>query len=130
MATLVVVDDESLVTDFLTFLLGNEGYAVHAASNGKEAQELVARVQPALVVTDLMMPVCSGLELARAIRGSNEATRLPIILCSAAPDAVVPEDRQLFSAILQKPYSPLRLLELIARHVSPAQNERPVADAG
>jgi CheY-like chemotaxis protein len=130
MATLVVVDDESLVTDFLTFLLGNHGYAVHAAANGKEALELVTRVQPALVVTDLMMPVCSGLEFARAVRESNDATRLPIILCSAAPDAVSPEDRQLFSAILQKPYPPLRLLELIAQHVHPAQNERPVTDAG
>lgn len=128
MTTLVVVDDESLVTDFLTFLLENEGYTVHAASNGKEALEVIARVRPALVITDLMMPVRSGLELAQAIRGSDESSRVPIILCSAAPDAVTQEDRQLFSAMLRKPYPASRLLELVALHVNPAAGP-PAMDA-
>lgn len=116
MTNLVTVDDESLVTDFLAFLLEGEGYAVHSASNGKEAREVIARIRPALVITDLMMPVQSGLELARDLRESVEFKDLPIILCSAVPDAIPQADRHLFSAMLQKPYPPVDLLQLVARY--------------
>jgi CheY-like chemotaxis protein len=116
MTTLVVVDDESLVTDFLTFLLEGEGYVVHAASNGKEALELIHRVRPALVITDLMMPVMSGLALAAVLRASNEFRRLAIILCSAVSDPVTQNEQLLFTAILRKPYAPARLVSLIAEH--------------
>ena len=117
MTTLVVVDDESLITDFLTFRLEGEGYTVHAAANGKEGLALIARVQPALVITDLMMPIMSGLELAGALRRSSELSQLPIILCTAVADPVTQREQQLFSAILQKPYSLGRLVGLIAQHV-------------
>jgi CheY-like chemotaxis protein len=116
MTNLVVVDDESLVTDFLTFLLEGEGYAIHAASNGKEALDVVDRVRPALIVTDLMMPVMSGLAFARALRERDAFRQLPIILCTAVPDPVMPQEAHLFAAILRKPYAPARLVELVARH--------------
>jgi CheY-like chemotaxis protein len=115
MTNLVTVDDESLVTDFLAFLLEGEGYTVHPASNGKEALEVIARVRPSLVITDLMMPVQSGLDLARALRKRAEFESLPIILCSAVPGAIAEADRPLFSAMLQKPYPPADLVQLVAR---------------
>lgn len=121
MAILVVVDDESLVTDFLRFLLEGEGHTVHAAANGEEAFDLIARVQPVLVVTDLMMPVMSGLELARRLRQSSELRHLPIVLCSAVANPVTQHEQQLFTATLQKPYEPARLLGLVARHSGHAQ---------
>ena len=124
MTTLVVVDDESLVTDFLTFLLEGEGYTVHAAGNGKEAMDVIGRVRPALVITDLMMPVMSGLELAKVLRGHNEFAQLPVILCSAASHAIAQEDRPLFSAVLQKPQAPAALLDVVARHVRTAEDDR------
>ncbi|ACC73893.1 response regulator [Paraburkholderia phymatum] len=124
MNTLVVVDDESLVTDFLTFLLEGEGYTVHVAANGKEALEVIGRVRPMLVITDLMMPVMSGLELAKALRAHEAFARLPVILCSAAAHAVAQEERTLFSAILQKPQAPAALLSVVAQHARTAKDER------
>jgi CheY-like chemotaxis protein len=123
MTTLVVVDDESLVTEILTFLLGNEGYVVHTASNGREALEVTARVRPDLIVTDLMMPVMSGVEFARSLRAGDAFRSVPIILCSAVPDAVAPADRPLFAAVLQKPYAPARLFGVIAEHVGTASRQ-------
>ncbi|MGF6768686.1 CheY-like chemotaxis protein [Paraburkholderia sp. GAS199] len=116
MASLIVVDDESLVTDFLSFLLEREGHSVHAAAHGKEALELVGRVRPALIITDLMMPIMSGLELARQLRLEHEVRPVPIILCSGVPDPVTAEDRHLFTAILRKPYPPAILVSLVAHH--------------
>jgi len=125
MTTLVVVDDESLVTDFLTFLLEGEGYAVHVAANGKEAMDVISRVLPALVITDLMMPVMSGLELARMLRAHREFAQLPVVLCSAASHAVAQEDLPLFSAILQKPQAPAALLGTVAQHLRAAKDDNP-----
>ena len=122
MTTLVTVDDETLVTEFLAFLLEAEGYTVFSASNGKEALEVIVRVRPSLVITDLMMPVWSGLELARALRDNVEFESPPIILCSAAVSAVAQDDRHLFSAMLQKPYPPAELVRLVARYVRRSSN--------
>jgi CheY-like chemotaxis protein len=116
MASIVVVDDERLVTDPLTFLLESEGHTVHVAANGREALSLIERVRPALVITDLMMPVMSGLELAAALRKNEPAgPGLPVILCSAATHAVEPQDRDLFSAMLRKPCAPAELLSVVAQ---------------
>jgi CheY-like chemotaxis protein len=113
MATLVVVDDESLVTDFLTFLLEGEGHTVHVANNGSQAFEIIGQAHPALVITDLMMPVMPGLELARLLRESPEFSQLPIILCSSVSDPVAQHEQHLFTAILRKPYAPARLVRLV-----------------
>lgn len=117
MATLVVVDDESLVTDFLTFLLESEGHTVHAAANGRQALEIVDRVHPALVITDLMMPVMPGLELAQTLRESAAFSHLPIILCSSVSDPVALCEQHLFTAILRKPYAPARLVQLVTENL-------------
>jgi CheY-like chemotaxis protein len=126
MTNLLVVDDESLVTDFLTFLLEREGYVIHAASNGKEALDIVDRVAPALIITDLMMPVMSGLALARALREREASRHLPLILCTAVPDPVAEQERHLFAAVLRKPYAAARLIELVARYAM----LRPTGSAG
>ncbi|SAK74679.1 two component transcriptional regulator [Caballeronia temeraria] len=120
MANLVVVDDESLVTDFLKFLLEDAGHVVHVASNGAEGLQTIQRIRPSLVVTDFMMPVSSGVDLARALSSDDDFRQIPIVLCSAAPHAVEPADRALFVAILQKPYPPFRLTELVALQVKEA----------
>ncbi|WP_322103208.1 response regulator [Paraburkholderia sp. J41] len=117
MTTLVVVDDESLVTEVLSFILGGAGYEIHTAFNGREAISLIHRQRPALVITDLMMPVMSGLALAKAIRNDDGLRHLPVILCSSARDPVKLEERPLFDAIVRKPCPPDRLLELVAQLV-------------
>ncbi|WP_114812056.1 response regulator [Paraburkholderia kururiensis] len=117
MTTLLVVDDESLVTDFLSFLFRREGYVVHAARTGREALDVIGRERPDLIVTDLMMPVMSGVELATALRQDERLAHLPIVLCTAAPHALANEDRALFVAVLHKPYPPATLLDVVARHV-------------
>lgn len=114
MTTLVVVDDEPLITGFLRLLLEDAGFTVHVASNGKEALDVIARVRPALVVTDLMMPVMSGLDLATALRANFLS--LNVILYSATPDAIPPEDRHLFAAMLRKPQSAAVLLQVIEQY--------------
>jgi len=75
----LVVDDDSFVRDMLTFILEAGGYDVVAAENGFEAFEKCTS-DPAidLLVSDMNMPVMSGLDLTRELRKHNVG--IPIIV--------------------------------------------------
>lgn len=119
MTTIVVVDDEALITDFLTFFLEEAGYIVHAARNGQEGLELIGRVLPDIVITDYMMPAMSGLELARALKANDTLASIPVILSSAAQGATAREHPELFAALLDKPYPATKLLATLATILTP-----------
>ena len=67
----LIVDDELLVRQGIKHLLNweHEGFQiVGEASNGKEALELIERMEPHIVITDIVMPVMGGEELTRAVK--------------------------------------------------------------
>ena len=76
----LVVDDSMLVRYTVCRFLQERGYKVEAATNGKEALEILARVQPDLIVTDMQMPQMSGSELITALKSRVETANVPIIV--------------------------------------------------
>lgn len=112
MATILIVDDEYLIADILSFALEDEGYMAVTAGNGKRALEILERERPALVITDFMMPGMNGLELARKIRGKPEGARLPILLMSGAQGSVGRATPELFDDVYDKPFD---IHEIIAK---------------
>lgn len=78
MQTILLVDDDPDVLDFLSYTIKNEGYRVFTASNGREAVEKAIELSPALILMDLMMPEMDGIEACLAIRGNKSITQ-PII---------------------------------------------------
>ncbi|WP_250473147.1 response regulator [Caballeronia sp. GAFFF1] len=117
MTTIVVVDDETTITDFLCYLLKEEGFDVFAASDGRAALDLIELTRPDLIVTDFMMPIMSGLDLARALKADDAFSKVPIILATAAQGAIARSNATLFAAILDKPY-PLDELLCLIRELS------------
>ncbi len=75
----LVVDDEAQITRVLRTALSAQGYDVRAANDPEEALLLFEEWSPDLIVTDLMMPGMSGVELCRRIRSK---TATPIIVLS------------------------------------------------
>src|SRR5260370_5856632 len=65
---MLVVDDERVIADTLSVILGKNGFAVMTAYNGTSALEIATRVPPQLLISDVMMPGMSGIDLAFAIR--------------------------------------------------------------
>lgn len=105
---ILVVDDDADIRDALCDLLDSEGYAVLTASNGAEALKMLQRdAAPGLVLLDLMMPVMGGEELLRRCREAG--ITLPVIVVSAGVGESMPGA----SAVLQKPFSNVRLIELV-----------------
>jgi CheY-like chemotaxis protein len=104
MTTILVVDDEFLITDILVDALEEEGFRVLTAANGRKALEILDREVPALVLTDFMMPRMNGLELAQTIKANPAWVRIPIILLSGAQGAIARAHPELFAAVYDKPF--------------------------
>jgi len=78
--TILLVDDETSITEPLAEALAREAFLPHVAATAAEAVELAARLQPDLVLLDLMLPDGSGFDVCRRLR---EHSRVPIIMLTA-----------------------------------------------
>jgi two-component system KDP operon response regulator KdpE len=77
---IVAIDDDTEITFMLRSVLERQGYRVEVANSGEEGLQLVSRVQPDLVVLDLMMPQMDGWEVCRRLRDISD---VPVIMLTA-----------------------------------------------
>lgn len=84
-AKILLVDDESDFRTSLALLLDAYGHEVHAVESAVEAWDLLQQVKPDVLITDLMMPRMSGLDLCRRVRDDPRWEALPVVMLSAAP---------------------------------------------
>jgi DNA-binding response OmpR family regulator len=110
-ATVLVVDDEPKIRNTVRLFLEQERYAVLVAGSGQEAIEVTGRLNPDLVVLDLMLPDLPGEEVARSLRAVSQ---VPIIMLTAKAEEAdrVAGLRLGADDYVTKPFSPL---ELVAR---------------
>jgi CheY-like chemotaxis protein len=113
MALIVIAEDEFLIAEVLKIMLEDAGHQVEAAAHGVAALDLVQQKRPDLVLTDFMMPLMTGLELAQNIRANPDLTDIPIILMSGAQASIGRAHPEAFNAVLEKPYNEARLLSTI-----------------
>lgn len=111
MTSVLLVDDEKMITDPLVRALTQVGYQVMVANNGRDGLTLAREKQPDVVVLDVMMPQMDGWDVCRALR---QDSTVPILMLTALGDEV---DRILGLELgaddyLTKPFS---TRELIAR---------------
>lgn len=104
MAKVLIVEDEHSQSEVLAMLFALEGYEVTVAANGKDALAQLDRVRPDVIVTDYMMPVMNGGEMARLIRTAPQHAKLPIVMTSATDARQVEQHSDLFDAFVRKPY--------------------------
>ena len=84
---LLVVDDDLDILRVVKFYLTKQNYTVHAASSGSEALAILEenpRIE--LILSDVMMPEMTGLELLKILRDNKEYSEIPVILISAEGD--------------------------------------------
>ena len=110
-ATVLIVEDEESYVDALTVALHREGFRVEVARDGAEALIVFGRVQPDLVLLDVMLPKITGIDVCRELR---KRSSVPIIMVTAKTgeiDTVVGLEVGADDYVT-KPY---RMRELIAR---------------
>jgi two-component system cell cycle sensor histidine kinase/response regulator CckA len=112
----LIVDDEPLVRRFAARVLAGEGFGVHEADDGVAALELIRGgiVRPAVVVSDIVMPRCNGVQLLEAL--SRVQPDLPVILMSGFAAADLAQ-RGIVSpcGVLAKPFPPDQLVAEVRR---------------
>ena len=69
---ILLVDDETDVLDFMKYNLEKEGFWVYTAQNGVEAIQMAKKMNPHLIILDLMMPKMDGIETCRELRNIPE----------------------------------------------------------
>ena len=76
----LVVEDESAIVDAVSYALELEGFQVSSASGGREGLEAARRLNPSVVILDVMLPGMSGLDVCRQLRRESD---VPIIMLTA-----------------------------------------------
>jgi CheY-like chemotaxis protein len=79
-AVALVVDDSMLIRYTVCRTLEERGFAVESATNGAEALQILERVHPDVIVTDMQMPKMSGSELITALKQNPKTANIPIII--------------------------------------------------
>jgi DNA-binding response OmpR family regulator len=114
----VVIDDNSSGLEFLFTALTQPGVEVFAASTPEDGLELVSLHKPQIVITDLIMPGMSGLEVLRRVRQMDPAIDVIVMSAEESAEAL----RQGATDYLKKP-TPLSVLRtcvgrLIQKHIT------------
>lgn len=121
--TILVVDDEEGIVEFIDMSLARENFSVIKAFNGKEALDAVKDKAPDLVLLDIGLPDIDGFEVCRRIRETSE---LPIIMVTARGDD---EDKIVGLGLgsddyVVKPFNPKELVARIKRMLERARKAR------
>jgi CheY-like chemotaxis protein len=124
----LIVEDEALARESFKMLLELEGFNVAAASNGRDALQVIEDGgQPCLILLDLMMPVMNGWEFLDAIQKGHApvAVNAPVVVISAAADVL--DDPLLRTyPVMRKPFRIEDLLTHVRQHcqTSGVEHER------
>lgn len=116
MKRIVVCDDEPHILEGLRHLLRNPVRKIAVCASGKEALRSIEEQMPDLLITDIMMPEMSGLELVAKLRAQDTTRDLPIIILTAkgqAQDAAMAQEVW-GTTVVAKPFQPQELRELVA----------------
>ena len=109
---ILVVDDERVIADTLATILERHGFDVYVAYSGKWALELALQIEPDFVISDVIMPDKTGIEVAAALRVDLPHCKVILSSGSAANANLLKLARQFGyeGEILAKPVCPSDLL--------------------
>jgi|GEM_PF-1805170 len=82
-ATVVLIDDDFVTQELVSFLLTNAGYRIHKAGNGRSGLDMVHKYRPELVLLDIGLPDISGIEVCREIKKDPELKHTLVMHLSA-----------------------------------------------
>lgn len=119
--TILLVDDEPDFCSALHDILEAAGYDVHQAATAREALALLDRLQPDLILSDVMMPGMDGLDFLRQVRARPQASRIKAVVVSAKgmPEDIEAARRAGADGYLVKPFSARELRDAVESFLRP-----------
>lgn len=128
--SILVVDDNPDLRTYVSEIFRRNGYHVRTARNGYEGHSIAKEIIPSLIVTDLMMPLVSGLEMIQMIRQEEKLKGIPIILLTAKADEEtrIEGTEHGADAYLAKPFNDRELLAEVRNLLALKENERRIVE--
>lgn len=114
-ALILVVEDSQVQAEVLRRLLVDKGYSVDTAKDGAEGLAMAGRLKPALVISDINMPVMDGYEMSRRMKEIKELKGTPIIILTqlTEPDELIRGLEAGADNYVTKPFNPDFLLSKV-----------------
>lgn len=116
---ILLAEDDELLASLLNFRLQKGGYDVVISTNGREVKEHLNKAVPDIIISDIMMPYFSGMELIEYVRNELKLLVPIIIISSAGNEENVLNAFELgANDFLSKPVSPSELMVRVKRQLS------------
>jgi CheY-like chemotaxis protein len=91
-----------LIRHTICRFLEERGFQVESATNGREALEVVKRSSPAIIITDLQMPLMTGNELIAALKTNRDTAAIPIVILAARRSTCDPQAESHAQSVIYK----------------------------
>jgi two-component system, OmpR family, response regulator VicR len=113
---ILIIEDDKIINNVIEFLLKKEGYEIEIARDGNEGLEKVASCNPDLIITDIMLPYKSGLEVTSFVKQHYPSIPLIIISSLGKEDLTIIEAFKLGADdLVAKPFNPVELILRVKR---------------
>lgn len=120
MIKIVIVEDDSIISQMYRFKFESEGYAVEIADNGKLGLELIEKVNPDIVLLDLMMPEMNGDEMLEIMRSKTWGKSTPVLVLTNMGEQEVPSSVKkngVSGVIMKADMTPRQVTELVKKQL-------------
>lgn len=117
--TVLVVEDSEIARFYISFFLTKEGYNVIEAEHGKDALNKLSsdEVIPAVVITDLNMPVMDGIEFVKQLRTTPSHSTVPVVVITGDSNEVKKHEAEQvgINFWLNKPFASWQLKDAVSK---------------
>ena len=120
MTKIAIIEDDQAICQMYRFKFEGEGYSVETADNGKLGLELAEKMQPDVILLDLMMPEMSGNEMLKRLRATDWGKDIKvIILTNMGEQEIPPEVKSLgvSGIVLKSDMTPRQVAELVKKQL-------------
>jgi DNA-binding response OmpR family regulator len=113
---ILIVDDNALMVEVMTYILMNSGYEVISLANGNEIFNRIKTMHPDLIILDAILPGINGKEICQLIKLNKTTQNLPVIMCSGDDDSIEESLKQKGAPndVLHKPFDINCLIDMVA----------------
>ncbi|QQR40666.1 response regulator transcription factor [Devosia rhizoryzae] len=114
---ILIAEDEPSILESLDFILRRAGWSIEAVTDGEAALDRARRLQPRMVVLDVMLPKASGFDVLKQLRADASTRDMPVLILTAKgqqQDRRVAEDLGA-SGFVTKPYSNAEVVAAVRR---------------
>ena len=127
MANLLIIEDHTPLCALYQAVFGRLGHEVTIANNGEAAMVAAERVQPDLIILDLMLPGMKGVAFAKKLAQLNAGRDVPLIVSTGLPqaDARAVAESVGAAAVLAKPFDIKTILDLVKSLLPVSGNQQP-----